>query len=69
MTPMFNKTDPENGIVESMTGLWTNFAETGYELWRTIGSYIKRAKIIVCIFLEIRIQVTTNHQLCGSRSL
>lgn len=30
MTPMFNKTDPENPIVENMTGWWTNFASTGY---------------------------------------
>lgn len=29
MVPMFEKTDPENAIVESMTGWWTNFAETG----------------------------------------
>ena len=29
MLPMFNQTDPENVIVESMTGWWTNFAATG----------------------------------------
>lgn len=29
MTPPFNKTDPENLIIENLTGWWTNFAETG----------------------------------------
>lgn len=29
MTPPFNKTDPENSIIENLTGWWANFAETG----------------------------------------
>ncbi|KAJ6643532.1 Juvenile hormone esterase [Pseudolycoriella hygida] len=29
MTPPFNKTDPENQIIEELTGWWTNFAQTG----------------------------------------
>ncbi|KAJ6639890.1 Juvenile hormone esterase [Pseudolycoriella hygida] len=28
-TPLFNKTDPENQMIEKMTGWWTNFASSG----------------------------------------
>lgn len=29
MTPAFAKTDPENTIIDQLTGWWANFAETG----------------------------------------
>lgn len=32
MTPPFKQTDPENTIIEQLTGWWANFAETGLEI-------------------------------------
>lgn len=46
MTPPFTKTDPENTIIDQLTGWWANFAETGLELNVKLSTEIRCSLLV-----------------------